>query len=341
MGCKICYSKTAREERKQLPLEIAESFVSKNKDAIENVNFGTGENTLLPEWYDLVEWCGYLGIKQGVTTNGYLAEFCRNNRSAHDTITKWINDVDVSIDFANPSAHNKSRNHPRAYEWAIETLEYCHEYSIEKTITVCLFSENSNKENLANLFQLAEKHESNIRLNIYRPLRDHSLVVSPHRLYEVLRHILEKHQLIRASDCLFSSLLGINHAQGDSAGLRSCRILPDGWITPSTYLIEPQWRAVNIIECPSLQDVVSADSFQRLINAPIPERCESCPHLDICQGGAKDRRVLWYNSLEQHDPYCPYRYADCNPLEDVELSITKQDRYFVHDDYLPTLIFCP
>lgn len=341
MRCRMCYSWRVRQRRDEIDLEVAKSFVYQNRDYIENLNFGTGENTLVLDWYNLLKWNNELGLKQGVTTNGYLAIFCEEHKWAHEIVTNCINDVDTSIDFANPILHNTLRGHPKAFQWAIKTLRYCHDYDIERSIVVCLLSENSNIKNIKNIFRLAENFQCNVRFNIYRPLHGSNFIVPPKQLYDVLQFCLKNYNLVRASDPLFSALLGINHAIGDSAGTTSCRILPNGMITPSTYLIGKEWETKNIKERPLLPKLRETESFKKLINGLTPTECKECTYAGICQGGAKDRRVLWYHDLSKRDPYCPYLHLNYNPLGEIDFKITKQARYFVHDGYLPTLIFAP
>ena len=111
------------------------------------------------------------------------------------------------------------------------------------------------------------------------------------------------------------------------------RILPDGTICPSTYLIRAEHRSDASIKTASLKTL----RFQQFENTEIPFECLGCTHETTCRGGAYDRRILWYGSLSERDPYCPTKNGRELPKELFKIS--KEERVSIHDGYLPTLFF--
>ena len=79
--------------------------------------------------------------------------------------------------------------------------------------------------------------------------------------------------------------------------------------------------------------------FPNFKEPPIPEEClkSNCSIVDICKGGVYDRRLLWNNTLEKRDPYCPFENNDTNQKKKIKT--LKRERVSVHDGYLPTMFF--
>ena len=78
-------------------------------------------------------------------------------------------------------------------------------------------------------------------------------------------------------------------------------------------------------------------NFEDFEGATIPKECAGCEIVFKCRGGVFDRRILWYGTLAERDPYCPKRYGF--PLPERKFFIPEHGRISVHDDYLPTLFF--
>ena len=84
-------------------------------------------------------------------------------------------------------------------------------------------------------------------------------------------------------------------------------------------------------------DVLKNLEFEQFQQAPIPKECQNCALVAKCRGGVYDRRILWNNTLEKRDPYCPYENGD--NLNKQKMKIMKKERISVHDGYLPTMFF--
>ena len=120
----------------------------------------------------------------------------------------------------------------------------------------------------------------------------------------------------------------------ENTGIDSIRILADGSICPSTYLIDESYRSSYSIK---ERDVLSKVKFDNFVDAPVPEKCSDCKIREKCRGGVYDRRILWHGTLEERDPYCPFENND--DLEKREFKVLKKNRVSVHDGYLPTMFF--
>ena len=347
MNCPFCYSKTVRHRPEEVDLDTANRFMDSNHRFIRSINYGTGECPLSMNWFKFIKGIRqkYPGIEQALTTNGSIYSIVEGSREKGEIFSEAIDEVDVSLDFADPHKHNKTRGHQQAYEGVINTLELC---AMQKKITTIVFvayEESLHGENIGALFQLAASYNAFVRVNILRPTPGIYFTPPSYRtLFTAMRRILEKYKVVSLCDPLFGSLFDYANAAPDASGVTSLRILPDGSITPSTYLVTEDWRSANLKSGVCLSQVGLFPSFKKLTRGTnIPEECSGCPLADTCRGGAVDRRILHYNTLSARDPFCPKRNGDDLPAGNspVYYSPEKGAAPLAHDGYLPTLIFAP
>lgn len=346
MRCGFCYSQSIQPLQRSDNDDVQSHlrFVLKNKDIIDSINWGTKENAISDKWFELVEKIHAIapGIVQGVTTNGLLGERCKENASFFRTFRNCIQDVDVSLDFANPAKHNAFRGHDRAFQLAMGTLELCAELNIPRSIVAIGTEENLDERNIDGLFKIAAQFESNVRINILRPVKGCDLgPVKYETLKAILLYIIKHFHVVSLADPLVAALMGLSAI--DPSGVGSFRILPDGDVTPSTYLTYHPWLTTNIFtERVDIEKLHLLPAFRELARAKTPARCDGCQLARKCQGGCKDRRIIWFNTLAERDPYCPLRH-DGN-LEwlgngNLKVAAVSAGGPLIHNGYLPTLIF--
>ena len=344
MNCPFCYSKNKRKDSRDLSIDDWISFVHTNHVYIKNINYGTGENTTSEDWYSFVLYVRekYPEIRQALTTNGSLAYITRNDIRKKKILTECIDEIDVSLDFGEQNLHNYYRGNPNAYSWALETLEYCNKYGKDPTIVMLGIDDTLTENNLSKIFEIAKVYNAKVRINLYRPVDLKSKIkpVSFEKI-ECLFHWINRNQIfLSVSDPLFSSLHFENYVKRDPSGISSVRIIQNGDIFPSTYLLSPELKMGNIkdFEFSKINNNIIRNMIKQI---SLPLFCEDCPIHDSCGGGVLDRRYLWYGSFEECDPYCPAK----NGIS--KANIQSMDRYLisdksfnsVHDGYLPTLFF--
>jgi len=341
MNCPFCYSKEARQSNDDISYDHALRFIDYNHKYIESINYGTGENTLSDTWRNILMHISknYPDIKQAITTNGYLSKIVTEEKNYN--LLHSIDEVDVSLDIADKSDFNLLRGVEHAYDWVMQTIKVCNENKIKTTIVTILIDKTIHIDNLGKLIEISRKHNCFLRLNIYRP--NIQQAVEPVKyitLKDALLWIIDHVSVVSLSDPLFSALI-TNEKKADNSGKCSLRILPNGSITPSTYLISEQWIFGNIKEGVSLKK----NPFKTIMNGidlqnNVPEDCMNCSIVDKCMGGAMDRRIIWYSTLKRRDPYCPYENDD-NISAWKNKKIQHAKGPIIHDGYLPTLIFKP
>ena len=343
MNCQFCYSKEKRKTGHDLGYEEWIKFVDENHERIGTINYGTGENTLSKDWFRLVDYIrqNYPSIRQALTTNGYLSEavsdaFCRN------VFINAIDEIDVSLDYCESEKHNQFRGQPAAYQWAIDTLELCQRSGKAATIVFLGSRKNVNRHNIDGLFGIAEKYGAILRMNMYRPTEgvnelSKEFIIDCESYIDIIKYIADKYQVISLNDTLFSTIL-TGETVADPSGDRSIRILADGSITPSTYLIDSRYVVGNITEKDILLKLEEQDMLKHIMLTEIPEECAECVYRETCAGGVFDRRYLWFGDLLHKDPYCQQIYKQKN---EKIIEVNKTDFHSVHDGYLPTVFFRP
>lgn len=341
MNCKFCYSKQKRHFSEDLSYAAWIRFIDENHRQINTINYGTGENTLNQNWFRLVKYIrnNYPDIRQALTTNGYLSKavedpFCLQ------AFVDAIDEVDVSLDFCEKEQHNAFRGQPQAYDWAVSALEFCQTYKKPTTIVFLGSKMNTSKHNIDGLFSIGKRYNALLRMNLYRPTegldeRSKAFIIEYDQVVQLLEYISGKYRILALNDTLFSTIM-TNATIQDPSGNRSIRILSDGSITPSTYLINNDYIVANITEHNVLKKLENEKLFLSIISDHIPEECHGCVYENKCRGGVYDRRYLWYGSLSMKDPYCPGRF-----VERRTSSVVVKNNGFVsvHDGYLPTMFF--
>lgn len=340
MNCKFCYSKEVRNENiERLQFDNWISFIDNNYEHIEAINYGTGENSLSDDWFKLVSYVhDNYGIPQAITTNGFLAKRIQQSNHLRDIFIRSIQEVDVSLDFADAKKHNEFRGQDNAYAWGTSMLEACKAHGKRCTIVFVGTDDTLTEDNLCGLFEIASRYNVKLRMNLYRPTSsskelNRRFIPSYHKIIEALRLIDEKYSILSLCDPLFSAILSENCECNDPSGIKSVRVLADGSITPSTYLISENFRVANILTH-NLSDLKLSEDYTRI---PIPLKCHGCRFVQACKGGVLDRRFLWYKSFDERDPYCPFR--DNNYLPSFKVQQVSSEVKSIHRDYLPTMFF--
>lgn len=341
MKCQFCYSKERRKVGAPLGLSDWIKFIDENHDKIGTINYGTGENSISDDWFMLIQYIrkNYPSIRQALTTNGFLSERIKDVE-LYKIATEAIDEIDISLDFCIPEKHGELRGQKAAYEWAINTLKYCYKEKKEATIVFLGSKVNLTEENIKGIFKIAEKYEAKLRMNLYRPTEgideiSRKFIPDYQAIIDILHYISKHYEILALNDSLFSALLTERNFI-DPSGIDSLRVLADGDITPSTYLIDKEYIVGNIKNHNALENIEK--NITEIVNNIIPLECKDCILKERCRGGVIDRRYLWYKTLEKKDPYCQGPYYDENILPE-KIVLSKKKFESVHDGYLPTMFF--
>lgn len=345
MKCEFCYSKNKRILENDISYPEWINFIDKNAEYISTINYGTGENSLSDDWFRLIEYIrnNYPNIRQALTTNGHIYNAISNDDKKKNSFLKSIDEVDVSLDFADKDMHNSFRGQRNAYDWALNTLRLCNKNNIPVTIVVLGSEKTLYEDNVDGLFEIAKENNAIVRVNIYRPtngIDDNSkkYILSTERLLCFLNHVNEKYKVLSINDSLLAPIL-VGKSSLDPSGKNSIRILPNGSITPSTYLITDNFIIGNISDDINLGHLENSDFLKEKMVNKIPVECNKCKYVRKCGGGVLDRRYLWNGTLKKKDPYCFIDNKKLMKQFNFHIDLENVDFKSVHDGYLPTMFF--
>ena len=345
MSCEFCYSRMKRGKGHDIAPDYWKQFIDMNADYISSINYGTGENTISQDWFYLVKYIRdkYPNIIQALTTNGYISEVIKQNAENKVIFLSSIDEVDVSLDYADAQRHNKFRGQPHAYGWVMNTIDFCHSNKIPLTLVMLGSKVTLYEENVHAIFQIASQFNAIIRINLYRPTEginkiSKQYILSIDELLTFLHFASTNYNVLSINDPLLSSLLTTKTIE-DTSGSSSLRILPNGDVTPSTYLITDEFIVGNLKDGFSLKDISKNTRLNQKIKKIIPASCMKCEHLNTCSGGVIDRRYLWYGTLNKRDPYCYVDNAEMRDKHRYMITLSDDKFHSVHDGYLPTMFF--
>jgi len=304
--CEFCYSKNVRGGwTKQDAVKVIADAVE-HHGSVE-LNWGTGENVLVPEFVEVLREVHRMGVPQDLTTNGSVV--------LRKQALQYLDELDVSIDYPDPERHNRARGHPKAFEWATQAVKLASREGIQVTVTMVGMRGNLTYETGYAMVELARSLGADaLRLNMYFHTKPDHFVPAPAQISEFLKGLRDAAAaLCGTSDPAVAKLLGVEPA----GYLGSVRLLPEKRVSPSTYLTSDEWAVP--IQLP--------DFYRNFLQTHVYRRFEEVYKKTFPRQSADRVAVLGY------DPY----YVD-GEVETVRLK-QAPGRSFIHLGYLPTTIF--
>jgi len=348
LNCKFCYSSRIRRDnhRPELDLKKAAQFLENNKNYISAINFGTGECFLAPDFPELLQLCKSIipGVKIAVTSNGALID--ASEEKDHYTIfAQTIDELDISLDSHQASIHDHWRGKNGAWKRAMSAISLGISMNFKTSVVMVGTQQFLNSHNLDGVIDICFSMGIPLRINLFMPtIDDFSFSPSFIQVIDNLNHLTKRTPLVRSSDRLTGTLIE-NYKPGNNLQQNhSCRILPNGQISPSTYLITDPWTVEKDLEDLFLPELSDTDPFQAFTRAPVPLECQPCPYVENCQGGSIERRWLYYKNLNKKDPLCPF--VENSPYKSLPLcsippTTSPWNGPDIHLDYLPTIVAIP
>lgn len=336
--CKHCYNASGMKEFKGITFEEAKVIVDKlAANGVETINYGTGESGLIDYFWDLVKYTYNKGIIQGLTTNGSSI-----NENTIEYVKKYLNDVDVSIDYPEKEKDNDFRGSEKAWDWAINACKLLKENNISFSIVTCMHSQNATEENVDKFLKLCKEYNCEWRINWFKPtgrgkLND-KFILSVEKVYEIFKYIVTKANIVALPDPYFSAIIGLNTRVASPCGTESFRITPNTEVVPCVYFTK-EMKSTSILEN-SYEEVIHSEVMEKTKNRDI-EYCKDCEYYEFCKGGCVSRAYLEYGDINAPDAFCYKKHGlKENPLKDLEYTYEHKERK-VHENYLCTLIVKP
>jgi len=336
--CMHCYNSSGEAEVEPISFTEARQIVDKlYENRVKTINYGTGESGLVEYFWDLVKYVYQKGILQGLTTNGFSV-----NKDTISLVKKYLNDVDVSLDYSTKKENNIFRGSEKAWDWAIEACNQLKEHQINFSIVTCLHSQNSGKEEIDRFLEICRYYKCDWRVNWFKPIGrgkvNNMLKLDPIKVHDVFKYIIERTKIVSLSDPYFSALLGIKKMKHAPCGFDSFRITPNTHVVPCVYFSR-EFVGLSIVQI-EFNDVINSNEMQRVQNREI-DYCKDCEYLCECGGGCVSRAYLENNAINSVDAFC-YKALGIkdNPLRDTDYLFC-ESKIKVHENYLCTFIVRP
>lgn len=337
-NCKHCYNNSGLKIIDQITFDEAKSIVDKLRlNNVKTINYGTGESGLVPYFWDLVAYVHKQGIVEGFTTNGYSV-----NKSTIPLIKKYINDIDVSIDYPDKAQNNDFRGSDNAWDWALNACNLLKENNINFSIVTCINSKNCTEEIIDKFLSLCKRYNCEWRINWFKPTgrgkQNEDLKLNPKTVHKVFKYIVERSTITALPDPYFSSIIGLNTRKGSPCGTESFRITPNTEVVPCVYFTK-EIKSLSILQN-HFQDVVESNAMKKSSSRHV-KFCEKCEYYESCNGGCISRAYLEFGTINSPDAFC-YKINGFkeNPLKNIKYEYLHQKNK-VHENYLCTLIVKP
>ncbi|MBT6691403.1 radical SAM protein [Candidatus Parcubacteria bacterium] len=307
LKCSHCYSKNL--SKKTLTLAEMEGIFEYFPN-LQKVNFGTGESILNPDFLKIVDFFHAKKIKIAVTSNGTTIA------QMSDEHLKKLDEVDISLDFANAKEHDEWRGYPGLFDRAIESIERCKKLGIEISIATVLM--NSNYKVFGEFKKILDKYDIHLRVNLCKPVDTDEFQMSYEEFWESMKIIADNFTLVASSEPVLAIVTDINdHLCGSPCG-DSVRLHPDFSVSPCVYVDGNKISTEKFIE----------------MKKQIPKFCQDCDFVDKCRGGCMSRRIF-NDNVDKPDEYCPIYRGDKIPEINFKTLVGKE---FIHSNYLCTFI---
>jgi MoaA/NifB/PqqE/SkfB family radical SAM enzyme len=299
LDCAHCYRPT--DQLYHLTLEEIKTICQHLP--VNAMGMGTGENSLHPQFLEIVGYLRGQGIKLTMASNGYSLN------TIPEECLRAFHDVEVSIDFPTEQEQDLFRGRGN-WRDVHAAMERCRGLGIEVSILATLMSTNYDK--MDQLAWLARSLKVNLRVNAYQSVKTDHFCLSYEQFWEGYRRLFASSQLVSCSEPVVRAVLG-KRPVVSPCGSHSIRFTPQGHVIPCVY-----WptRSLTIKDVPRLgEGILESIEFQRA--RQVPPSAKDCP----CQGGCSSRRAL-AGDLDQHDEYCPWVRGEVIHLE-VEMAPQK------------------
>ena len=258
---------------------------------IGSIGFGTGENGLNPDYFDILDYLRNRKLKLTLASNGYTLSI------TPDDMLKYFGDVEFSVDFPDQARQDKFRG-PGNWETVMEGIERCLGLGIRVSILAVLM--NLNYKDLGNIASLAASFGSDFRVNVYQPMYTEAFSPSFDQYWEAFKILFDHSEIISVTEPLVNTFLGLKGLNGTPCGAQSMRITPDGKLKACVYWPDSDLTIDDLVE--KKGSIVESPLFNQ--THCTPRFCLDCEHVGNCGGGCAARRRL-RGRFNEPDEYCP------------------------------------
>jgi radical SAM protein with 4Fe4S-binding SPASM domain len=259
--------------------------------SISSIGFGTGENGLNPQYFEIIDYLHTRQVKLSLASNGYTLAITPDEK------LKYFSDVEFSVDFPDQQRQDRFRGRGN-WQTIMDGIERCNRLGIRVSILAVLM--NLNYKDLSKIAGLAASFGADFRVNVYQPMYTAEFMPDFEQYWLAFKILVEDCEIISVTEPLVNTFLGINGLKGTPCGGRSMRVTPDRHLKACVYWPDSE---LTIEDLAQQQEAVFELPYFRQTHQT-PPFCLKCEHVQNCGGGCAARRKL-RNHFNEPDEYCP------------------------------------
>ncbi|MBW2430036.1 MAG: radical SAM protein [Deltaproteobacteria bacterium] len=287
LNCAHCY----RDQDRVFNLTLSDVKKICENLEIGSMGFGTGENGLNPEYFDIIDYLYSREIKLTLASNGYTLSMTPDEK------LKYFGDVEFSVDFPDQKRHDQFRGEGN-WHTIMAGVKRCQKLGLRVSFLSVLM--NLNYRDQGAIAGLAASLGVGFRVNVYQPMYTAAYMLTFDQYWEAFKILFDQSEIISVSEPLVNTFLGTNGLHGTPCGGNSMRITPDRKVKACVYWPESDLTIDDLVV--KKQAVFDSPLFKQTHR--IPRFCLDCEHVSNCGGGCAARRKLRGQS-EQPDEFCP------------------------------------
>src|SRR5246127_156165 len=296
LACSFCYRDPARVDR--LSLEQVKAAMASLP--VRSVNLGTGENSMHPEFHEILAFLRSQPVKLTITSNGHSAAVLTDDE------LRAFHDIEFSLDY--PTEREQDAQRGRG-NWALIHDQAARCVALGVPVTFIAVMMKSNYLRLAEVARVVKGYQAPLRVNVYQAVRSDLYALSYAEYWQGFRALFAETDVIGIGEPLVRAMAGLPPRTG-GCGVSTVRITPRATTQPCVY-----WPGAG--EPVSLLGTVGSAVVETLpfVQArTVPDTCRPCLYLESCYGGCAGRRRL-QNALTEPDFYCPVVRGQVEKLE--------------------------
>ncbi len=258
---------------------------------VSSIGFGTGENGLNPQYFDIIEYLHTRQIKLSLASNGYTLSITPDEK------LKYFSDVEFSVDFPDQQRQDAFRGRGN-WQTVMDGIARCRRLGIRVSILAVLM--NLNYTDLAEIAGLAASFGADFRVNVYQPMYTVEYMPSFDQYWQAFEILFKNSEIISVTEPLVNTFLGHNDLKGTPCGGRSMRVTPDRLLKACVYWPDSDLSIADLAE--QKEAVFDSPYFRQTHQTP--PICLQCEFVENCGGGCAARRKL-RNRFDEPDEFCP------------------------------------
>lgn len=239
---------------------------------IHSIGFGTGENGLNSEYFDILNYLHNRGVKLTLASNGYTLSI------TPDEQLQYFGDVEFSVDFPDQKRHDQFRGEGN-WETVMKGVERCRKLGLRVSILAVLM--NLNYKDLGVLARFAAALGVDFRVNVYQPMYTADYMLSFDEYWQAFEILFDNCEIISVSEPLVNTFLGIDGLNGTPCGGKSMRVAPDRKLKSCVYWPESDLTIDDLAA--QKEGIFESPLFKQTHHTP--QFCLSCDFVSNCGGG--------------------------------------------------------